>query len=124
MLEQIETVSLVSKNFSASLDLLVVTVATDETDGFIRWRESVERHNLPYHVIGMGQEWKGGDMANGVGGAHKINLMKESLAPYKNRDDLIILFTDAYDVVITGSKDEILGRFESMNEERGGKMKG
>ena len=63
-------------------------------------------------------------MANGVGGAHKINLMKESLAPYKNRDDLIILFTDAYDVVITGSKDEILGRFESMNEERDGKMKG
>ena len=38
-------------------DLLVVTVATDETDGFVRWRDSVERHNLDYHVIGMGEGW-------------------------------------------------------------------
>ena len=24
----------------------------------------------------MGQKWKGGDLANGPGGAHKINLLK------------------------------------------------
>lgn len=107
-----------------SLDLLVVTVATDETDGFIRWRESVQRHSLPHLVIGMGQEWKGGDVAKGPGGAHKINMMKASLAEYGEREDLIILFTDAYDVVVTGSKDEILGRWRSMNAERDGKMRG
>ena len=31
-------------------NLLVVTVATEATDGFIRWEESVKRHNLDYKV--------------------------------------------------------------------------
>ena len=31
--------------------LLVVTVATDETDGFLRWEDSVKRHNLDYMVL-------------------------------------------------------------------------
>ena len=31
-------------------NLLVVTVATEATDGFIRWEESVKKHNLDYKV--------------------------------------------------------------------------
>ena len=69
-------------------------------------------------------EWKGGDVAKGPGGAHKINMMKNALKEYSDREDLIILFTDAYDVVVTGSKDEILNRFDQMNKVRDGKMKG
>ena len=124
---------------SGTKSLLVVTVATDETDGYIRWEESVKRHNLDhmvirnsdcnlyrYHnkVVGMGEEWKGGDVANGPGGAHKINLLKNALDKYKGRSDLLILFTDAYDVVVTGTEKEILDRYEEMNTFRENKMKG
>ena len=31
-------------------NLLVVTVATEATDGFIRWEESVKKHSLDYKV--------------------------------------------------------------------------
>ena len=31
-------------------NLLVVTVATEPTDGFVRWEESVKKHNLNYKV--------------------------------------------------------------------------
>ena len=72
----------------------------------------------------MGEEWKGGDVANGPGGAHKINLLKKSLDEYKQRSDVVILFTDAYDVVVTGTENEILNRFKQMNTIRENKMKG
>ena len=72
----------------------------------------------------MGEEWLGGDVANGPGGAHKINLLKRSLNEFKYRSDLLILFTDAYDVVITGTQNEILNRYNQMNNERDHKLKG
>ena len=72
----------------------------------------------------MGEEWLGGDVANGPGGAHKINLLKRSLNEFKDRSDLLILFTDAYDVVITGTQNEILNRYNQMNNERDHKLKG
>ena len=78
----------------------------------------------PFKVVGMGEEWKGGDVANGPGGAHKINLLKKALKNYGDRKDLLILFTDAYDVVVTGTQDEIVARFNSMSRERGNQMKG
>lgn len=42
----------------------------------------------------MGMKWEGGDMDMGVGGGHKINLLKEELKQYSDRKDLIIMFTD------------------------------
>lgn len=64
----------------------------------------------------MGEAWKGGDdMANSPGGGHKINLLKEELENYKDRQDLIIMFTDAYDVVFLGDPQEILEKFSKFN---------
>ena len=58
-------------------ELLVITVATSETDGFKRYLRSAKLHNLNGKVLGMGEEWKGGDdMANSPGGGHKVNLLK------------------------------------------------
>ena len=42
----------------------------------------------------MGEEWRGGDIVQYSGGGHKVNIMKENLAKYAGRTDLIILFTD------------------------------
>ena len=64
----------------------------------------------------MGQQWKGGDdMANGPGGGHKINMLKEDLEQYKDREDLIIMFTDSYDVVFLAEPETILTEFYNMN---------
>ena len=55
---------------------------------------------------------EGGDLENGPGGAHKINMLKTALEPYKDEKDLMLLFTDAYDVIITGKEDELFEKFD------------
>ena len=42
----------------------------------------------------MGTEWRGGDIAKYPGGGYKINLLAQALAPYKDDDQLVIMFTD------------------------------
>ena len=39
--------------------LTVWKVATDETDGYLRWENYVRFNELSYKTIGMGEEWKG-----------------------------------------------------------------
>ena len=64
----------------------------------------------------MGEKWTGGDdMANSPGGGFKVNLLKEDLEEYKDRDDLIIMFTDSYDVVILAEANEIIEAFEKFD---------
>ena len=60
----------------------------------------------------MGEEWKGGDMAH-PGGGYKINLLKEELANHKDNKNLVIMFTDSYDVLLLAGKDEILKKFKN-----------
>ena len=50
----------------------------------------------------MGDEWKGGDIANSPGGAFKINLLRKEMEKHKGDWDLIVLFSDSYDVVAVG----------------------
>ncbi|XP_068202798.1 procollagen-lysine,2-oxoglutarate 5-dioxygenase 1 isoform X2 [Palaemon carinicauda] len=94
-------------------DLLVVTVATNETDGYHRFMRSTRVYGLKVMVLGMGVSWEGGDM-NLAGGGHKINLLKEALEKYKEDDKKLILFTDSYDVIFTDGKDAILQKFDSL----------
>jgi hypothetical protein len=51
----------------------------------------------------MGEKWLGGDM-NYPGGGFKVNLLKKALSEYKDEKDLVIMFTDSYDVIIAGGK--------------------
>lgn len=44
-------------------------------------------------TLGLNQPWKGGDM-NFQGGGYKINLLKEALAPFKNDENRLVMFTD------------------------------
>jgi hypothetical protein len=46
--------------------LLIVTVATSETDGFRRFKQSADHFGHELRVFGMGVEWRGGDMENEV----------------------------------------------------------
>ncbi|KAK7085361.1 Procollagen-lysine,2-oxoglutarate 5-dioxygenase 1, partial [Halocaridina rubra] len=98
-----------------SRELLIVTVATNETDGFQRFMRSIQVYGLDVKVIGLGVSWEGGDVKNTAGGGHKINLLKKELSQYKNDESRVIMFTDSYDVIFTAGKEAILEKFDSLN---------
>ena len=84
-----------------------VTVGTDE------WKckklyESARQNNIETINLGKGIVWEGGDM-NKSGGGHKVNLLREYISMLPDHD--VLLFTDAYDVILNTSLDEITGRY-------------
>ncbi|EJD75866.1 procollagen-lysine,2-oxoglutarate 5-dioxygenase [Loa loa] len=91
--------------------LLVVTVATEETDGLRRLKRTAHTNHFRLEVFGMGEEWRGGNTRVEQGGGQKIRILRKSLGKYKDRDDLIILFVDAYDVILLGNEEQILRKF-------------
>ncbi|XP_076598177.1 procollagen-lysine,2-oxoglutarate 5-dioxygenase 1 isoform X2 [Chaetodon auriga] len=91
--------------------LLVVTVATKETDGFRRFLRSAKHFNYTVKVIGRGEKWRGGDYMSAPGGGQKVRLLKAALEKMKNQDQ-IILFIDSYDVVFTSGPKELLKKFQ------------
>lgn len=95
-------------------DLLIITVATKENDGFRQFIRSTQKYGLDVKVFGMGEEWQGGTMDT-VGGGHKINILKEGLKQYKSNKNLILMFTDSYDAIITAGKEVILEKFAKFN---------
>ena len=46
----------------------------------------------------MNQEWLGGDLADGTGGGHKINILKKDLVKYKDDNHLLLMITDRYTI--------------------------
>ncbi|OCT80922.1 procollagen-lysine,2-oxoglutarate 5-dioxygenase 2 isoform X1 [Xenopus laevis] len=95
--------------------LLVLTVATRETDGFHRFMQSAKHFSYTVKILGQGIEWKGGDVAHTIGGGQKVRLLKETLESLEEQDDLVILFTDSYDVIFAGGPEEVLLKFQQSN---------
>lgn len=100
----------------SSDDVLVFTVATSETDGFQRYMFSANEFGIRSNVLGMGEEWKGGDdIKRKPGGGWKINLLKTAVEPYKDDKEKIIVFTDGYDVIFLTDLKEIVEKFKTFN---------
>lgn len=93
------------------LRLLAITVATDETDGYKRFMRSAKDNNIDVKVLGMGEEWRGGDVKNYPGGGHKINILKKETELYKNDSNLVLMFVDSYDVILLAKPEEFLKKF-------------
>ena len=102
----------------AKQDLLLITVATENSDGFKRYLRSSQVNGLQGKVVGMGEEWLGGDKDH-HGGGFKINLLRKEvgnlLKNSEDPDNLIIMFTESYDVLLLESKDEILKKFKGFD---------
>uniref|UniRef100_A0A8C1UYI2 Procollagen-lysine,2-oxoglutarate 5-dioxygenase 1 n=1 Tax=Cyprinus carpio TaxID=7962 RepID=A0A8C1UYI2_CYPCA len=73
-------------------DLLVLTVATQETDGFRRFLRSAKHFNYTIRVLGKGETWKGGDYMSPPGGGQKVRLLKSALEDIQE-ENKVILFT-------------------------------
>uniref|UniRef100_A0A452S506 Procollagen-lysine,2-oxoglutarate 5-dioxygenase 2 n=1 Tax=Ursus americanus TaxID=9643 RepID=A0A452S506_URSAM len=95
--------------------LLVITVATKESDGFHRFMQSAKYFNYTVKVLGQGEEWRGGDGINSIGGGQKVRLMKEVMEHYANQEDLVILFTECFNVIFAGGPEEVLKKFQKSN---------
>uniref|UniRef100_A0A9L9PXC2 Procollagen-lysine,2-oxoglutarate 5-dioxygenase 2 n=1 Tax=Homo sapiens TaxID=9606 RepID=A0A9L9PXC2_HUMAN len=95
--------------------LLVITVATKESDGFHRFMQSAKYFNYTVKVLGQGEEWRGGDGINSIGGGQKVRLMKEVMEHYADQDDLVVMFTECFDVIFAGGPEEVLKKFQKAN---------
>ncbi|TWW70908.1 Procollagen-lysine,2-oxoglutarate 5-dioxygenase 2 [Takifugu flavidus] len=101
--------------FAQTKKLLVLTVATEETDGFQRFLQSARYFNYSVKVLGMGEAWKGGDVGHSIGGGQKVRLLKEAMEALADQDDLVVLFVDSYDLIFAGGPEEILRKFQQAN---------
>uniref|UniRef100_A0A8C6PAQ0 procollagen-lysine 5-dioxygenase n=1 Tax=Nothobranchius furzeri TaxID=105023 RepID=A0A8C6PAQ0_NOTFU len=95
--------------------LLVLTVATEETDGFHRFMQTAHYFNYTVKVLGMGEPWKGGDVGRSIGGGQKVRLLKSTMEILADQEDLVILFVDSYDLIFAGGPEEILRKFLQAN---------
>ncbi|XP_033224283.1 procollagen-lysine,2-oxoglutarate 5-dioxygenase isoform X1 [Belonocnema kinseyi] len=98
-------------------DVVVFTVATNDTDGFRRYVRSARVNGFDdkLKVLGFGEVWKGGNVRKYAGGGHKVNLFKKALEEYKDDTEKIIIFTDSYDLVFLSDLDTILEKFKEFD---------
>jgi GR25 family glycosyltransferase involved in LPS biosynthesis len=96
---------------------ILITVATEENDQLDRFKKSCEYFGVPYKILGLGQQWNGGEAKNGVlqgfGGGQKVNLLKEELKTWETLENHIVMFTDSYDVILLQNPAEILNKFRA-----------
>ncbi|KAG7236230.1 hypothetical protein INR49_001146 [Caranx melampygus] len=95
-------------------NLLVITAATEETDGFDRFMRTAREFNYTVKVLGLGEEWKGGDVARTVGGGQKVRWLKKELLKHSDNKDMVIMFVDSYDVIFASGPDELLSKFSRL----------
>ena len=97
---------------------IVITVATEDNDELSRFKDSCKRYNIPFLILGLGDDWKSGRAENGVllepGGAQKIIYLRDEIKNWDNLGDTIIMFTDSYDVMFNGTPMEIVRQFRDM----------
>ncbi|XP_070367169.1 procollagen-lysine,2-oxoglutarate 5-dioxygenase 1 isoform X3 [Equus asinus] len=91
-------------------NLLVLTVATKESEGFRRFKRSAQFFNYKIQALGLGEDWDG-DKETSAGGGLKVRLLKKALEKHADKENLVILFTDSYDVVFASGPRELLKKF-------------
>ncbi|KAM4652728.1 procollagen-lysine,2-oxoglutarate 5-dioxygenase 1 [Discoglossus pictus] len=85
-------------------NVLVLTFATEETDGLRRFQRSAQCFNYKVKVLGLGEEWRGH--------GQKVRLLKSALEQYAESGNLTVLFTESYDVVFASGPAELLKKFK------------
>ncbi|CAG9823589.1 unnamed protein product [Phaedon cochleariae] len=98
--------------FHNNEDVLVYTVATEETNGFQRYMSSAKEFNIQPKVLGIGTQWQGGNIKTSPAGGWKINLLKKEIKLHEEEKDKLVLFTDGYDVIFLDKLNEIVKKFE------------
>jgi len=87
----------------------VFTVATEslKAEDLIK---SCKTHDVKLEMLGVGEPWEGGVMADGPGGGHKVHYLRSRLRNVDDHD--IVMFVDGYDVIINDNEQELVKRFK------------
>ncbi|VDO09861.1 unnamed protein product [Rodentolepis nana] len=99
---------------SLARELFVYTVATDDNDAFQRFKRSADIYGYNVKVLGSGETWLGGDVANFPGGGQKVRLLKEELEHLAEDKENLVLFLDSYDVVFMDTEDVFLQIYDAL----------
>uniref|UniRef100_A0AAY5EQF1 procollagen-lysine 5-dioxygenase n=1 Tax=Electrophorus electricus TaxID=8005 RepID=A0AAY5EQF1_ELEEL len=67
--------------------------------------------NYTIKVLGLGEDWRGGDVAKTVGGGQKVRWLKNEMQKHKDKHNTVILFVDSYDVILASGPEELLLKF-------------
>uniref|UniRef100_A0A8C2E9A7 Procollagen-lysine, 2-oxoglutarate 5-dioxygenase 3 n=1 Tax=Cyprinus carpio TaxID=7962 RepID=A0A8C2E9A7_CYPCA len=81
------------------------------TDGYLRFMRTIRQFNYTVQVLGLGEEWKGGDVARTVGGGQKVRWLKKEVEKHKDKQNTVIMFVDSYDVILASGPEELLKKF-------------
>ena len=92
--------------------LSAFTVATEHRPELERLLASGRRYGIEIEPLGLGQPWRGGDMAAGTGGGQKINLLRPALAALP--PDRPVLFVDGYDTIVTRHAEDLLAAWKRL----------
>uniref|UniRef100_A0A9J7Z6E6 procollagen-lysine 5-dioxygenase n=1 Tax=Cyprinus carpio carpio TaxID=630221 RepID=A0A9J7Z6E6_CYPCA len=95
--------------------LLVITAATEVNDGYLRFMRTIRQFNYTVQVLGLGEEWKGGDVARTVGGGQKVRWLKKEVEKHKDKQNTVIMFVDSYDVILASGPEELLKKFSRIS---------
>lgn len=74
--------------------------------------KTASHFNYTVKVLGLGEQWKGGDVAKTVGGGQKVRWLKKELLRHKDDQNKVILFVDSYDVIFASGPEELLQKFQ------------
>lgn len=90
-------------------NFIILSIATQQTDGYNRFIESCNTYGNPYKILGLNTEWKGD--------GYKLLLLYEELSTWsiEKLDNTIVLYTDCYDVIITSNYKDIINFYNSFN---------
>uniref|UniRef100_A0A8C2HDP5 procollagen-lysine 5-dioxygenase n=1 Tax=Cyprinus carpio TaxID=7962 RepID=A0A8C2HDP5_CYPCA len=72
---------------------------------------TIRQFNYTVQVLGLGEEWKGGDVARTVGGGQKVRWLKKEVEKHKDKQNTVIMFVDSYDVILASGPEELLKKF-------------
>ncbi|XP_042314980.1 procollagen-lysine,2-oxoglutarate 5-dioxygenase 2 isoform X3 [Sceloporus undulatus] len=77
--------------------------------------QSAKHFNYTVKVLGQGEQWKGGESPNSIGGGQKVRLLKSAMEMYADQEDLVVMYVDCYDVIFAGGPEQLLKKFQQAN---------
>mgnify|MGYP003673979816 FL=1 len=97
-------------------DFIALAIGTDYNDGMKRLEKSFKRFGYPYELLGVGEQWFGGDeIINYPGAGQKINILKKRLQEIVNEgNNPLILMLDGYDTIVLRSVLTLIKKYKGV----------
>jgi hypothetical protein len=86
-------------------------LASDDSDGHVRFFQSVEQFGLDAKVV------EERNIEENSNDSHKIEMLLEVLAQYKNDKNLLVMVTNSTDSIVLAGKDVVVSKFMEFNSD-------